>query len=61
MLPEAMSRAAPAIPKYQDRRGSDAPLMLPITLITRPPSLGFKGIGNKMVIAVMRQRKPARA
>src|SRR5580692_2805699 len=51
MDPEAMRSAAPAIPKYQDRRGSDAPFMLPTTLITRPPGPGFNGVCNKMVIA----------
>src|SRR5208337_1865508 len=51
MAPEAISSAAPAIPKYQDRRGSDAPLVLPTTLITRSPAPGFNGVGNKMVIA----------
>jgi hypothetical protein len=41
MAPEAMSSAAPAIPQYRDRRGSDAPLMLPTTLInaTAVPSV----------------------
>ena len=33
MAPAAIRNAAPAIPD-QDRRGSDAPLMLPTTLIT---------------------------
>jgi len=33
MAPAAIRSAAPAIP-YQDRRGSDAPLMLPTNVIT---------------------------
>src|SRR5215472_14815081 len=48
MAPEAISNAAPAIP-YQDRRGSDAPHMLPTTLITWSPAFGFNGVCNKTV------------
>src|SRR5580692_458879 len=49
MTPEAISSTAPAIPG-QDRRGSDAPLMLPTTLITCSPGGRFNGAYNETVV-----------
>src|SRR5436305_5267653 len=57
MAPEAIRSAAPAIP-YKDRRGSDAPLMLPRNAITWPPPSGFNGVCNKMVSTARRRRAP---
>src|SRR6476620_5863108 len=57
MAPEAIRSAAPAIP-YQDRRGSDAPLMLPTNVITWLPPSGFNTACNKMVSAASRRRRP---
>jgi hypothetical protein len=42
MAPEAISRAAPAIPDA-DRRGSDDPQLLPTTLITCSSAIRFNG------------------
>src|SRR4029077_18480465 len=55
MAPEAIRSAAPAIP-YKDRRGSDAPLMLPTKVITWLPPSGFNGACNKMVSTARRQQ-----
>src|SRR5260370_38310487 len=50
MAPEATRSAAPAIP-YSDRRGTDAPIMLPTTLITRWPASRFNGVYNETVVS----------